>query len=397
MLQDTEEAAVPWKETCVMDQREAFVSDWLARKSTLSALCEGYGISRKTGSKWVQRFYEGGRGGLVDRSRRPLRIPHRVTAEVAEAVVGARKKHPLWGPKKLRAWLERKDPDTSWPAPSTIGLLLKERGLIAERRKRLRTPRSSEPLSAATEPNITWCTDFKGCFRVDGKYCHPLTISDGFSRYLLCVQAVKAEKAEFVMPQFERVFREYGLPLRMRSDNGAPFASKAVGGLSRLSVWWIKLGITPERIDPGSPQQNGRHERMHRTLKDATARPPRDDAAAQQRAFDEFRECYNQERPHEALANQTPASVYRPSTRPFPVELSDPEYPNVFEVRRTNKKGLMNLFGGYALLSAVLADEVIGIEAVDDGRWRLWFGPIYLGLLSKEGRGRLEFLKNESK
>jgi len=221
---------MPWKETCVMDQREAFITDWLARRSTLGALCESYGISRKTGSKWVQRFYDGGLSGLVDRSRRPLVIPHRVSEEIAERIVRARQEHRLWGPKKLKAWLEQRDSDTGWPAPSTIGLLLKERGLIPERRKRLRTPRASEPLSAATAPNATWCTDFKGCFRVDGKYCHPLTISDAFSRYLLCVQTVAAEREELVMPFFEAVFREHGLPLRMRSDNGAPFASRSIGG-----------------------------------------------------------------------------------------------------------------------------------------------------------------------
>lgn len=385
---------MPWKETCVMDQREAFIADWLARSATIKGLCERYGISRKTGSKWVQRFYDGGLPGLIDRSRKPLRIPHKVGPDVVAAIVDARRLHPLWGPKKLRAWLERKAPGMRLPAPSTIGLLLKERGLVAERRKRLRTPRPSEPLSAATAPNVTWCTDFKGCFRVDGKYCHPLTISDAFTRYLLCVQAVGAEREEFVQPQFERVFREYGLPLRMRSDNGAPFASRTLGGLSRLSVWWIRLGITPERIEPGCPQQNGRHERMHRTLKAETARPPRSDALAQQVAFDEFRRCYNEERPHEALGNATPASVYRPSLRPFPATLPDPEYPGDFLVRRVYKNGLLRVFGGYAVLSAVLIDEAVGIEAVDDGRWRIWFGPIYLGLVSEEGKGKLEFLKN---
>jgi transposase InsO family protein len=379
-----------------MDQREAFIADWLARRSTLGALCEDYGISRKTGSKWVQRFYDGGLSGLVDRSRRPLVIPHRVSEEIAERIIRARQEHRLWGPKKLKAWLEQRDSDTVWPAPSTIGLLLKERGLIPERRKRLRTPRASEPLSAATAPNATWCTDFKGCFRVGGKYCHPLTISDAFSRYLLCVQTVAAEREELVMPVFETVFREYGLPLRMRSDNGAPFASRSIGGLSRLSVWWIRLGITPERIEPGCPQQNGRHERMHRTLKSETAQPPRANAEAQQEAFDEFRRCFNEERPHEALGNRTPISVYQPSSRSFPDTLSDPEYPEGFDIQRVGRQGKINLFGGSAVLSRVLIGQAIGIESVDDGRWRLWFGPVYLGLLSKVGKARLEFLKNSS-
>lgn len=388
---------MPWKETCVMDQREAFISDWLARRTTLTELCCRYGISRKTGTKWVQRFYEGGLPGLVDHSRRPQRIAHAVTPAVAQAIIEARMRHPLWGPQKLRSWLKQRDPAHDWPAHSTIGLLLKKQGLVPERRRRLRTPRLSEPLSAAQEPNVTWCTDFKGCFRVAGRYCHPLTISDAFSRYLLCVQSLEAERTEFVQPEFERVFREYGLPLRIRSDNGAPFASRAVGGLSKLSVWWIRLGITPERIDPGCPQQNGRHERMHRTLKAETARPPKDDAAAQQQAFDEFRRCYNDERPHEALANATPASVYRPSPRPFPELLPDPMYPPLFDVRRAYKDGMLALFGGYACLSPALGLQAIGIETVDDDRWRLWFGPVYLGVLSKVAKGRLEFLRNSPK
>jgi putative transposase len=377
-----------------MDEREAFIEEWLARRMTMSELCERYGISRKTGSKWAQRFYDGGRSALVDRSRRPFRIARKVSADAAEAVVRVRKAHPLWGPKKLHAYLELKEPQQQWPAPSTIGALLKERGLIPERRKRLRTPRATEPLSLATEPNATWCTDFKGCFRVEGKYCHPLTISDGYSRYLLCVQSVEAEREELVKPHYEATFREYGLPLRMRSDNGSPFASKAIAGLSRLSVWWIKLGITPERIDPGCPQQNGRHERMHRTMKAETARPPRSSASAQQQAFDEFRSCYNVERPHEALGNKTPASVYRPSTRRFPDSLQDPNYPESFDAHRVNKKGLVKIFGSYIVISAVLANETVGFELVDDDRWRLWFGPIYLGLVSREVKGKLELLKN---
>ena len=378
-----------------MDQREAFIDDWLARRIDLSELCERYGISRKTGNKWVQRFYEGGRSGLVDRSRRPLTIPHRVTGEVEDRIADLREQHPLWGPRKLHDRLEATDSTIHWPAPSTIGLILKRRNLVPERRKRLRTPRSSEPLAAATAPNVIWCIDFKGCFRVDGKYIHPLTTSDAFSRFLLCVESLAAENEGLTKSALEGVFREYGLPYRIRSDNGPPFASKAPGGLSRLSVWWIKLGITPERIDPGCPQQNGRHERMHRTLKAETAKPPREDKVAQQKAFDEFRRVFNEERPHEALRGATPASVYCPSPRVFPESLSDPEYPEVFEIRRVKSNGILNFAGGQVILSPVITREAVGIEEVEDERWRLWFGPIYLGLISKEAHGKLEFLKNE--
>lgn len=388
---------MPWKETYVMDQRESFIADWLAHRTTLSELCTQYEISRKTGTKWVQRFYEGGLPGLIDRSRRPHHIAHEMKSAVEEEIIKVRLCHPLWGPKKLRSWLLQHEPDQAWPAPSTIGLLLQKKGLIPERRKRFRTPRASEPLSNAREPNDTWCTDFKGCFRVAGKYCHPLTISDAYTRYLLCVQSVDAEREEFVRPVFEKVFREYGLPLRIRSDNGSPFASRTIGGLSKLSVWWIRLGITPERIDPGCPQQNGRHERMHRTLKAETATPPRKNEIAQQTAFDDFRTCYNQERPHEALGNVVPGSIYHASSRTFPDRLLDPMYPLGFEVRRVHKGGMLAVFGGYAILSLVLIDQAVGIEAVEDNRWRLWFGPIYLGLLSNTGKQRLEFLRNNPK
>jgi putative transposase len=330
---------VPWKETNVMDLREQFIEDWLRRTTSISELCERYEVSRKTGGKWIQRYHEGGRSGLVDRSRRPHHIANRVEPRIEEEVLKQRKLHPLWGPKKLRAWLDEHYPNDRWPAESTIGALLKERGLIGERRKRQRTPHGSEPLSAPREANELWATDFKGCFRVGGKYTHPLTISDGCTRFLIRVQSLLSERTDLVKPEFEAAFREYGLPLRIRSDNGAPFASRSIAGLSELSVWWIKLGITPERIVPGKPQQNGRHERMHKTLKAETASPPRTDTEAQQQAFDEFRRCYNEERPHEALGQRTPASLYSPSPRSFPATLHDPEYPNEFEVRQISGTG----------------------------------------------------------
>jgi transposase InsO family protein len=331
---------------------------------------------------------------LADRSRRPLHVPQAVSEEVAAAVVAARKQHPLWGPRKLRAFLAERAPQQHWPAASTIGLLLKERGLIPERRRRIRTPMPTQPLAAATEANVVWCTDFKGCFRVGGQYCHPLTISDAFSRYLLRVQSVEAERFEHVQPVFEAAFREYGMPWRIRSDNGAPFASKALGGLSRLSVWWVRLGITPERIVPGHPEQNGRHERMHRTLKDQTAKPACSSSELQQGAFDAFRQEYNHERPHEALAQKTPASRYEPSRRAFPERLGDPEYPPEFELRRIGENAQLRFHGAHLSLSEVLAGQEVGIEEVSDGRWQLWFGPIYLGTITAAGKGRLELHRN---
>jgi transposase InsO family protein len=378
----------------VMEQRRKFIEAWLQRREPLNVLCEQFGISRKTGHKWTQRFYAGGGPALADRSRRPLQTPHAVSADTADTIVALRKRFPLWGPKKLRAWLYEREPNITWPAASTIGALLKQRGMVKERRRRIRTPIATQPLSTATEPNVLWCTDFKGCFRVGGQYCHPLTISDAHTRFLLCVKAVEGERFELVKPAFESVFREYGMPWRIRSDNGAPFASNAVGGLSRLSVWWVKLGITPERIVPGHPEQNGRHERMHRTLKDQTARPPRPSEAAQQRAFDDFSREYNHERPHEALGQRTPASAYVSSTRRFPDKLADPEYPHAFDVRRLDRFGTLKFRGSHTGLGNVLAHEAVGLEEIGDDRWQLWFGPIYLGTLLATPRHKLELHKN---
>jgi len=351
-------------------------------------------VSRKTAYKWVARHHQGGLAGLVDASRAPHTRPQRVDEATAKRIVELRQRHPFWGPKKLRAWLEQHMPEIRWPATSTMGELLKARGLVEERRKRRRTPLSTQPLAAATESNIVWSADFKGQFKVGGRYCYPLTISDNFSRFLLAVDGVDDEREATVKPIFERVFLEYGLPLRMRTDNGSPFASKAIGGLSRLSAWWVKLGITPERIEPGQPQQNGRHERMHRTLKAQTARPPRPTREAQQAAFDEFREVYNEERPHEALQQHPPASVHQRSTRVWSGEVNDPDYPNDFLVRRASKNGELKWGASTTYIASVLAGEAIGIEEVDDGVAQLWFGPIYLGTMRQLGREKVELLPN---
>lgn len=384
---------MPWRETHVMDQRAMFVEEVLKKRKPLLECCEQFGVSRKTAYKWLQRFYQGGMPGLVDCSRRPHRNPFAVSEDVAGLIVAARKAHPLWGPRKLRAFLAQHEPETSWPAPSTIGDLLKRRGLVEGRRRRLRTPQATQPLAAATEPNVVWTVDFKGCFRVAGRYCHPLTIADAQSRYLLRVQSLDGERFVPVQGVFESAFREFGLPLRIRSDNGSPFASRGPGGLSRLSVWWVRLGITPERIEPGHPEQNGRHERMHRTLKDATARPPRVSVEEQQRAFDAFRREFNDERPHEALGQRTPASGYAPSRRRFPEEVPDPEYPSEFEVRRIYPNSQVRWNFAKLMMSDVLANQAVGFEPVSDGRWQLWFGPIYLGLVIEEGKGKNSFIR----
>jgi putative transposase len=385
---------VPWKEILVVEQRQAFIEAWLRKDESFNALCERFGVSRKAGYKWVERFRQGGIANLVDRSRAPRSRPQTTPEPVAEAIVRLRQKRCFWGPRKLRAWLASKDPDTQWPAASTIGDLLKARGLVEPVRRRPRVPCSTQPLAAATAPNVVWSADFKGCFRVAGRVCNPLTITDNFSRMLLRLERVDTLREEHVAPVFDAAFEEYGLPWRIRTDNGAPFATRSPGGLSKLSVKWVKLGIIPERIEPGKPQQNGRHERMHRTLKLETASPPRPSMELQQHAFEHFRAVYNEERPHEALGQKTPASMYGRSPRVQPSELPDPEYPDDFELRRVHHNGTIGWHRHQPSLGVVLADQVVGLEPIRDGVWQVWFGPIYLGLFRELSKGRSEFIKN---
>jgi transposase InsO family protein len=324
----------------------------------------------------------------------PRHVPHATDSKLREQIIALRKRYPTWGPKKLEAYLTREHPDVIWPSRSTIAELLKRSGLVEERRPRRRTPQSSFPLAAATAPNVVWCTDFKGKFRVERRYCHPLTLSDAHSRYLLRCEPLDGERIVAAKKVFESAFREFGLPLRMRSDNGTPFASTGIGGLSALSVWWIKLGILPERIEVGHPEQNGRHERMHRTLKAETASPPASDWEAQRSALAGWRREFNEVRPHEALSMKTPASCYQASTRLFPEVLSDPEYPAHFEVRRVYGNGAFHHGAVNPVVGAVLNRECVGMEPVQDGIWHLWFGPVFLGRLTELSRTKYHLEKS---
>jgi putative transposase len=293
---------MPWEERKALELRTEFLQEVLRRDDAFAELCRKYSISRVTGYKWKKRYSEQGVAGLNERSRAPRQSPQAMSAAVAEQILAVRRKHPRWGPRKLRRTLSERNPGTRWPALSSMAELLKREGLSQPRRRRVRTPPYTAPLSHAQAPNQVWCADFKGWFRCgDGARCDPLTISDAFSRYLLRATLVEKTDGECVQAVFEAAFREYGLPQAIRTDNGAPFASKAPGGLSRLSMWWLRLGIRPERIRPGAPQQNGRHERMHLTLKQEVASPPCADRRSQQRALAEFVFSYNHERPHEAL------------------------------------------------------------------------------------------------
>jgi len=314
-------------------------------------------------------------------------------AEVAEAVLDLRRQHPLWGPEKLHAWLQRNAPEIVWPAPSTIGELLKRKGMTVPPKRHRRVGPSLNPLSHAEAANQVWCIDFKGWFRCgDGSRCDPLTITDAHSRYLLRCQAVTGMDARSVRDVMEAAFREFGLPTDLLNDNGEPFASQGVGGLSQLSVWWVKLDIRPVRIPPGKPQYNGKHERMHRTLKAATATPPAANLRLQQQSFDEFREEYNHQRPHEALQMKTPGEFYTASCRPYPSWLREPEYGNGWEVRRVRECGRMRWWSDNVFVGRALSREAIGLEPIDDGVWRVWFYAYPLGRFD-ERKGKITKLE----
>jgi putative transposase len=367
---------MPWHETCVMDERMAFIVDWQREEWRFAALCRRYGVSRKTGYKWIGRFEAGGMDGLKDRSRAARSHPNAIEAVAADAVIAARMAHPSWGPKKIKAWLSMKCPTLGWPAQSTIAELLDRHGLVRHRRKRRRVAPHGAPLCAAVSANDVWGIDFKGWFRTgDGARCEPLSLSDLASRYVLRLQALERIDGEQVWSILQTAFHEFGLPAVMRSDNGPPFASTAAGGLSRLGVRLIKAGVTPERIEPGKPQQNGRHERMHRTLKQETANPPAATLRQQQRRFDTFRQSFNEERPHEALGQTPPAQHYNPPPRPYSGRLREPDYADGQAVRRVRSNGGIKWRGRGLFISEALIGEPVGLHEIDDGIFQISYGP----------------------
>lgn len=371
-----------WSETTPMSERSAFIQRALYRRSTFRALCQAFGVSEKTGYKWLQRFAAGGCAAVPDRSHAPHRPAHQLLPALQERILTCRRYHPHWGPRKLRAWLERRDPSVRWPAASTIGELLRRHGLSAPRRRRRRPVPPAPPGPVPDRPNALWCTDFKGEFRVgSGAYCYPLTLTDGASRFLLSCTAQRSTRTPEAWPVFRRAFQRYGLPAALRSDNGVPFATTALARLSPLAVWWIRLGIRPELIAPGHPEQNGRQERLHRTLKAETARPPAPTLEAQQRRFDRFRQSFNHERPHQALGHTPPADHYRPSDRPYPARLPALDYPAHLTVRRVGQNGAFLWQGHRLFLTKVLANQLVALEEIDDGLWTIAFGPLLLAHL----------------
>jgi transposase InsO family protein len=381
--------AMGWKETCAVNERLLFVADVQGGELTFAQACQRRGISRKTGYKWWQRYCAEGPTALQERSRAPLHHPNAVDASVIAHLVAARRRHPSWGARNLIDWLARRMPGSRWPAASTVHEILVRQGLVGPRKRRRRSAPYSQPFVQADRPNALWCADFKGQFRLgDGTLCYPLTVSDSYSRSLLECRALTSTHAAPVRRVMERLFRERGLPLAIRTDNGTPFASVGLAGLSQLSAWWVRLGIWPERIAPGHPEQNGRHERLHRTLAAATAQPAAATLTAQQRRFERFGYEYNRERSHQALGRHTPAEFYQASSRPYPHRLPPLEYPSHYVIRCVRPNGQIKWQGADLYLSQVIAGQPVGLDAIDDGRWRLYYGMLPLATLdARTARG----------
>lgn len=387
----TAEEHVPWKESHAVTERMTFVMR-LENGERMAELCREYGISRKTGYKYLDRFKRDGPEGLFDCSRAPKGRPQTTPESVVKLVLEARRAHPTWGPKKLRAWLETKHPGVALPARSTMGDMLRRHGLVEPRKRRRRTTPYEAPLTRAKAPHDVWCADFKGQFRLGcGTLCYPLTITDRYSRTLLCCEALESTNVDTAMLVFEKVFREHGLPRVIRTDNGVPFASTGLLGLSRLAVRWLRLGVWPERIALAHPEQNGQHERMHLVLKQETTRPASHTLLAQQERFDRFVDEYNNERPHEALEQKTPSSLYKPSPRRRPEVLGELDYSLDDLTAKVEDGGNVRLKAPNGervrvFVSSALRGEHVGLREVEHGIWRVSFGSIDLGTLDARSR-----------
>ena len=376
---------MPWEETCAMDERLKFIAACLAGDQPMSWVCESFGISRKTGYKWLERYRTGGPSGLEDQPRARIE-PARMAPEVRDAILALRRNRPHWGPLKLRAKLSEGHPEQTWPAASSIGELLRRLGLNHPRRLRRRTPPYTQPLAHACVANDVWCADYKGWVRSrDGQRCDPLTVTDAFSRFLLAAHLVPRLDAAHARPIFERLFADHGLPAAIRTDNGTPFASAGAGGLSELSIWWLKLGIRPERIEPGKPQQNGRHERMHRTMLEAMT-PPAASVNAQQERLDAFRADFNNERPHEALNQRPPARFYTLSHRVYDGRLQEPAYAQDQAVRRVRSNGDIKWAGNMVFIGEALVGEPVAVSETEEGPLAVHYFDVLLGYIDKDAR-----------
>jgi transposase InsO family protein len=373
---------MPWEQTSAMDQRVQFIADWLSGDYLKIELCAAYGISRPTADKWIERYRQGGVNELEERSRAAHSHPNATCEEIREMIVQTKLNHPSWGPTKVLDYLRQRNPAVNWPADSTAGEILKRAGLVKRRVRRRHVAPYSEPFRDCRAPNEVWSADFKGDFLLgNARRCYPLTVSDNFSRYLLVCRGLEHPSYPAVRPWFERAFCEYGLPYSIRTDNGAPFASLAVGGVSELSKWWIQLGIRPQRIEPGQPSQNGRHERMHRTLKEEA--PPQPTLASQQHHFDRFLKQYNYQRSHEALGRKTPGSVYGASPRRYPSKILPVEYDSGIIVRQVRHNGEIKWQGNLIYVSQVLVQEPVGLKQIGPEQWEVRYSFHRLGILDQ--------------
>jgi putative transposase len=377
---------MPWHESSTMDARVEFMREYLRGEEGMTELCERHGISRKTGYKWRGRYRVEGVAGLAERSHAPLRHGRATAPALAEAIEALRRERPSWGARKIIGKLAEREPGITWPSPSTADTILKRAGLVPGRRLRRRAPPRLGELTQPRHANHVWAADHKGWISLgNGRRVEPLTVTDGFSRYLLSVSATGSTASHEAWPLFERAFGEYGLPDVIRSDNGSPFASTGTTGLTQLSAWWIKLGIRHERIDPGAPQQNGRHERFHLTLLEAM-RPPSADHAAQEQRFIAFKHDYNHERPHEALGQKPPASVYRPSSRAMPDRLPEPVYAEEAAPRQVRGSGEIRWRGDLVYVSSALIGETVGVEETEQGQWLVRFFDVPIGVIDQTNR-----------
>ena len=377
---------MPFRESSPVEERIALLKEYETGVFAVSELCRRHGISRETFYVWKRRRASGEAHWFEERSHAAESCPHATPEEVIERIISTRRKFPYFGPKKIKAWLSMKVPNATWPAASTIGDILDRAGLVEPKRRRRAAIAQGEVVVPASEPNEEWAIDFKGWFRtLDGARCDPLTITDAASRFLIEVKIVDPTWAG-VRCALERVFEDIGLPAAIRSDNGSPFGSSGAGGLSALSVWWLKLGIEPRYIPPASPQDNGRHERMHRTLKAETSKPPAATAGEQQARFDRFRRHFNEERPHEALAQKAPATLWQPPSRTLPSRLDDPWYDADHEVRRVRPSGAIKWQGEDVFIGEALAGELVGLIEHDAGCHIARFGGRDLGLIDAHRR-----------
>jgi len=374
---------MPWEK--MMDQRIRAVMEVLENGFSKVSVCEDFGISRPTLDKWLRRYECEGVDGLHDLSRAPHHHPNMLDAYTVSRIVAFRQAHPDRGPRKIKAQLEREEPRRRWPASSTIAEILNRHGLTVQRKRRRLIEPYTKPFAQCGAPNDVWCIDFKGWFCTgDAQRCNPLTLTDANTRYLFRCHHVADTGFSGVKPVLESAFRQFGIPRAIRSDNGAPFASRAPLGLSKLSLWWNKLGIIHERIEPGKPQQNGRHERMHLTLKQCTASPPKATLRAQQRAFAQFQRDYNYHRPHEALGQVPPGEVYTPSERTYPRRMEPVRYPSTYIVRRTDKSGIIYWHQHRIFISEVFGGEALGLLALDERYYRIYFDKLDLGIVDTQ-------------